>query len=404
MLDLNQYVPTIGSYAFANCTGLTSVTLPRWVTTVYEGAFSVCTNLTEINISIYNDYYASVGGILFNKNQTTIHTCPAGLSGAYTIPSTVTAISRYCFEGCSGLTAVTIPTSVKTINGYAFSGCTGLTSITISTSVKTINSAVFTDCTGLTSITIPGSVTTIGTMLFSDCTGLTSATLPGSITTLTNGIFSGCSALEKIVIPSSITKIDGSAFCDCTGLKYVIFQGSAPTISSSSFARVTATCLYSPNTSWGTSYMTNYGGTLTWAKGGDCGDNLIWMLDGSVLSICGTGKMYSKSSSSAWGWYNYRSTITDVLLDPGITSIGNYAFYGFSALTEISLPDTLTSIGSYAFSGCSGLTGIVIPDSVTGATYSYTMTAAKSGRHAYCVISDANGNTIASEVVTLRMG
>ena len=79
-----------------------------------------------------------------------------------TIPNSVTSIGREAFAWCSGLTSVTIPNSVTSIGGWAFSGCSGLTSVTIPNSVTSIGDLAFYDCRGLTSITIPNSVTSIG--------------------------------------------------------------------------------------------------------------------------------------------------------------------------------------------------------------------------------------------------
>ncbi len=64
-------------------------------------------------------------------------------------------------------------------------------------------------------------------------------------------------------------------------------------------------------------------------------------------------------------WYISKDNIKEIILEDGITSIGNYAFYNFAGLTSITIPDSVTSIGSSAFSGCSGLTNVKIPDSVT---------------------------------------
>ena len=91
---------------------------------------------------------------------------------------------------------------------------------------------------------------------------------------------------------------------------------------------------------------------------GDC----TWSLDGTVLTISGTGEMenFYYNESSPWG-----KSVTKVVISDGVTSIGDYAFYDCSSLISITIPDSVTSIGYYAFSYCSGLTSVMIPDSVT---------------------------------------
>ena len=99
-----------------------------------------------------------------------------------------------------------------------------------------------------------------------------------------------------------------------------------------------------------------------------CGDNLTWELTAdSVLTISGTGTMtnYSSSSSSPALWYYNRSFIKSVVIEEGVTSIGNYAFNACSGLTSVEIPSSVTSIGAYAFNACSGLASVTIPNSVT---------------------------------------
>ena len=60
-----------------------------------------------------------------------------------TIPNSVTRIESGAFDGCSGLTSVTIPNSVTSIGSYAFSGCSSLTSVTIGNSVTSIGVSAF---------------------------------------------------------------------------------------------------------------------------------------------------------------------------------------------------------------------------------------------------------------------
>ena len=98
--------------------------------------------------------------------------------------------------------------------------------------------------------------------------------------------------------------------------------------------------------------------------GGSCGENASWSFKDGVLTITGTGAMTNYSSGSA-PWYNIRSSIDKVVISDGITSVGNSAFYGCTALTDIDIPDSVTSIGSSAFYNCQKLDGVVIPDGVS---------------------------------------
>ncbi|MCD8086107.1 MAG: leucine-rich repeat domain-containing protein, partial [Clostridiales bacterium] len=108
-------VTSIGSGAFSDCTDLETVTIGSGVTSIGSYVFSNCQSLTAITVDEENTAYVSVDGILFNTAQTTLVCYPAGKSGEYTIPSTVTAIGDYAFSYCAGLTAVTIPDGVTSI-------------------------------------------------------------------------------------------------------------------------------------------------------------------------------------------------------------------------------------------------------------------------------------------------
>lgn len=97
---------------------------------------------------------------------------------------------------------------------------------------------------------------------------------------------------------------------------------------------------------------------------GTCGDQLTWVLDSEgTLTISGTGDM---DHFSVWPvWDDYRSSIVNVVIEEGVTSIGNFAFTNHVDIQSIRMPSTLTKIGNYAFQFCEGLTQITIPASVT---------------------------------------
>jgi len=105
---------------------------------------------------------------------------------------------------------------------------------------------------------------------------------------------------------------------------------------------------------------------------GTCGENVTWSLSGGTLTISGSGPManYDIVSCIYPPWWDYRKLnyredpITSVVIDNGITSIGDWALLECSGLTSITIPDGVTSIGKGAFAS-SGLTCITIPGSVT---------------------------------------
>ena len=130
-MNRTRKVTSIGSYAFYDCSGLTSVTIPNSVTSIGDFAFYYCSGLTSVTIS-----------------------------------NSVTSIGNSAFSSCSGLTSVTIPNSVTSIGNHAFRYCFGLTSVTIPNSVTSIGDEAFYDCSGLTSVTIGSGVTSIGNNAF----------------------------------------------------------------------------------------------------------------------------------------------------------------------------------------------------------------------------------------------
>ena len=97
-------------------------------------------------------------------------------------------------------------------------------------------------------------------------------------------------------------------------------------------------------------------------KSGTTGE-CTWTLDSDgVLTISGNGKMkdYSFNERKPWG-----TSITKVVIENGVTSIGNWAFENCFSLTSITILDGVRYIGNCAFLCCTSLTSITIPDSVT---------------------------------------
>ncbi len=97
---------------------------------------------------------------------------------------------------------------------------------------------------------------------------------------------------------------------------------------------------------------------------GVCGENLTWTLDliTGVLTISGSGDMYSYTYPDNAPWYSNVDSIKTVVINEGVTSIGDEAFRGCSNLTSINIPDGITWIGNWAFYECYSLIGVYITD------------------------------------------
>lgn len=115
---------------------------------------------------------------------------------------------------------------------------------------------------------------------------------------------------------------------------------------------------------------------------GNCGatenDNVTWELrqnnsDNSnptyTLVISGSGAMKDYGDSDIIPWNSTASSITKVVIENGVTTIGRRAFQKFNMLEEVSIPASVKSIQTRAFEKCSVLTDITIPDSVTELGY-----------------------------------
>ena len=98
---------------------------------------------------------------------------------------------------------------------------------------------------------------------------------------------------------------------------------------------------------------------------GKCGDNAVWSYDASAgtLTISGSGAVQTGDLMVGKLWAPYLEQIRSVVVQPGITELGAYAFVGAKQLQSVSLPDTLTSMIDMVFARCSSLKTIALPDS-----------------------------------------
>ena len=396
-VTIPESVTSIGWGAFSGCRGLTSVTIPESVTGIGSQAFSGCTGLQSIVVAENNSSYASLEGVLFNKDKTTLIQCPGKKAGAYMIPSSVINIGEYTFQGCGGLTSITIPKSVTNIGNAAFSGCTGLTSVTIPESVTSIDSEAFEGCTGLTSViwnarnctnhtlaspfsncaniitfTFGDNVEQIPAYLCRDMDKLTSITIPEAATSIGQYAFSGCTSLTSVTIPHSNASIKASTPSDSKNLIPGQLSSGVASIGDHAFYNcINLTTIDLPA---GLATIGNEAFKFCYLPSIALPDGVTKIGDGAFY-CCNFAEIKIPDPVTAIGAETFYGCgkLAHVDIPEGVTSIGKSAFEKCAVLSSITLPVSLSRIGENVFAGCTDLSEIIsknpIPPSAKSSTF-----------------------------------
>lgn len=95
-----------------------------------------------------------------------------------------------------------------------------------------------------------------------------------------------------------------------------------------------------------------------------CGEHARWSFRDGTLTVSGTGAMYNYSACRT-PWYGLRNDIMSIVINQGITAVGENAFLNCNQAVHVTLPDTLTEIKGSAFESCTLLSEVVLPYSLT---------------------------------------
>ena len=383
---IEEGVTSIGNSAFAYCRGLISITIPDSVTSIGEWAFDGCTSLPSITIS------SSVTSIEFG----TFKDCSSLTS--ITIPDGVTSIGAYAFSKCSSLTSITIPDSVTSIKAYAaFNGCTSLKTISLSCG-SILKRSDFSDQANLVSYTShiltktaakAVTCTENGNKEYWTCEHCKKYFLSND----TNPETAKAVEQSEFIIPAShkLTKVEAKdATCSESGNKeywtcehcgkYFLSDDTNPeTAKAVELSKTITPALKHKNAT--TRGASKPDGTKPGYSGDrycpDCDkvvekgytywieDNLTWKLyEDGTLNISGTGAMKNYGYSNNRSPVFWNTDVTSIVIEEGVTSIGNEAFHLCRNLISITIPKTLKSIGNNAFYDCTSLTSVTIPGNV----------------------------------------
>lgn len=286
----------------------------------------------------------------------------------------VTSIGRYAFAYFDNLQDVTISNSVLYIGEYAFCSCDNLTEIVIPKDVTTIVSGAFSGCDSLIGITVDSdnqyySNDGYGVLYNKDKTILVqypfgstqkNYIIPDGVTTIGKNAFNYSPNLESVTIPESVTILENYVFRTNIYDLILYYKGTQ-----AQWDELLA------NNSETSEYLKNYTVICTdntTYPSGVCGDNLTWIFnkETNTLTISGTGDMYDYEINDVSGfinqpWYNFSRDIKHIVVEDGVTSIGEAAFASCD-VTDITIGDSVASIGSEALDHCDELTNIIVDE------------------------------------------
>ncbi len=345
-LAVNTAVRTIGSNAFQSDSNLSSINILNNATSIGDCAFSNCSSLNNVKISSLQ----SIGIFAFQN-------C-IGIT-SLTIPSTLTSISTDVFNGCSGLIELTISNGITSLPSYIFGGCTGLTDVTIPDSVTDLQQYAFNNCTNLEKVYISGTTTWISSgSAFTNCPKYKELYLggTGSMSSI-NVPWASSNTIEKVEISDGIINIGVNQFKDFKKLSYVKIPSTITSVGNFAFSMTNITTvdfLGTLNDWCNINFSNEFSNPLY--NGAS-----LYIQNQLLRRITATDNISSIKKNVFIGC----TSLIEVSLPNSITSIGNSSFSQCVNITSFVIPTSVSSIGSFAFRNLSSLTNITIPNSVT---------------------------------------
>lgn len=334
-IEVGEGVTVIGKYSFNYLKAATEVTLPSTLKQIDDYAFRYCHGLTKVT---------------FAESDVAL------------------SIDAYAFNQCKALATITIPSNVTEIQTYAFTQC-GLTEIILEEGLSTIGAYAFNSCKSLKTITIPASVTTIGATTQSN----------GDQSPFTNSM----DAFESITLLSGATEIKGTLptntiitapaggaveeYAGANGYTFVKLGGT-PTPDPDPEPEPEPDYSCGEKATWSFDAAT---GTLTIDGEGAMTDyDKTYALDPWEDLTASIKHIVIKNGITRVGKYAFgKLTALESVTFPteNAIALGAYCFNGCTALTEIRIPGNVT-LDDSNFANCSSLANVILEEGITTIT------------------------------------
>lgn len=403
---LTENVTRIGWSAFFGCRNMDSIYIPSSVTAIEQHAFDYCHNLTiygekgsyaeeyakknELTFTTEPfqentvEWFIDVNGTLTFYGKGSIPYYALGQAPWYSqapqikalvLEEGITGIGALAFSHCYHMIRVTIPSTVTYIGDSAFQSCDALKEFIVDAdnSDFTAYEGVLFDKQRKTVLcypeskedkiyAIPDGVTTIADAAFNGA-HFKNVMLPDSLRTIEESAFMNCAELETVTVPNGVTEIPRMSF-SCQNLRGIYIPASVKTIKNPFSSYADKLIIYGEKGSAAEKFALEEGYAFSDDEMPET--FFAWELKNGVLTVSGMANMpdydYNRRNTP---WEAERANIRELVIEEGLTSVGDGAFHGCSNLQKVTLPSGITQIGDNAFAYCSALQEVALPDSLT---------------------------------------
>ncbi len=256
---------------------------------------------------------------------------------------------------------VVFPESCTSI-GSAFSWVRTLKKLNIPKNLQNLAETAFAQA-GFSSISLPQTLTSVEKYTFLQASSLASATINGS--EIKQDAFNNCHTLTTLKLYGDSVLKEG-AMNNCINLNKIV-AGPDVVIEDGAFVegnKMSDGEIYGVKGSPAETFAKKNNIKFVEFDGIGTSGETAWEVVDTVLTISGDGAMADYEQKSA-PWYSLSDKIRTIVVENGVTEIGDNAFSGLSNVKNTIISEGVTAIGANAFSGCGKLSAVILPDSVT---------------------------------------
>lgn len=183
--DTLTLLPTtglIGSGSLVN-SNISTLNIPETLQGSFPDNLRYLTNLLGVNVyeNSGTTYYTLIDGVLFKDNETIlVKFFDNGLVTSYDVPSTVTVIGGYAFDGASSIETLSLPSGLIYIKEGAFKDMINVSNFDIPISVGFIEDYAFYNCDSITSLDLSVNIDVLSSYAYAEMDSLTNFVINSS--------------------------------------------------------------------------------------------------------------------------------------------------------------------------------------------------------------------------------